>query len=55
MYRIGNVDSGERAKEAPYRQWNLHKQVHGGNKAQDVLEKQQAVKFSRQRKLHRGR
>lgn len=51
MPGVGNVDIRERAKKDARGGGNLHQQRHGSNKVQDVLEKQQVVKFSREWKL----
>lgn len=54
MPGVGNVDIRERAKKDARGGRTCTSKGMGGNKVQDVLEKQQVVKFSREWKLHRG-
>lgn len=53
MPGIGNVDIRERAKKDARGGRTYTSKDMGGNKVQDVLEKQQVVKFSREWKLRR--
>lgn len=44
----------EKGQKRHQRQWNLNKQKHRDKEVPDVLDKWQAVKLSRESKLHKG-
>lgn len=53
ILKNGNVNIGERGKKRHHRQWKMHEQRHEGKKVEGLLEKEQAVKFSGECRLHK--